>query len=104
MAAFFNSRIFKSSLGLAAGFIVAFVGVFTSRVYLANNLDVDTLNTLFALSSLIALSVVLNVVIENAVIGDNVFIGTDNQFKSGVRIWNNKTIPSGTIRYDGDLE
>lgn len=45
-----------------------------------------------------------NVTIENAVVGDGVFIGSDNQFKNGIRIWNNKTIASGTIRYDGDME
>jgi mannose-1-phosphate guanylyltransferase len=45
-----------------------------------------------------------NVTIENAVIGDNVFIGPYNQIKNGLRVWNNKTIGSGTIRYDGEME
>lgn len=56
-----NSTIFKSSLGLAAGFLGAAIGGFLARVFLSNEIEIDTLKDIFALGSLIALFIVVSV-------------------------------------------
>jgi len=41
-------------------------------------------------------------VLEGAVIGDGAVVGTDNELRSGVRIWCGAVIPDGAVRFSSD--
>lgn len=57
----FRHPVWKASAGLAGGFFGAFLGLFVSRVFLSNNVDLFDLGVIFGVNGLTALSVVLAV-------------------------------------------
>lgn len=61
MKTFVQHPVFKSATGLGLGFLGAFLGVFVSRVFLANNVDEYVLGVIFGVNGLTALAVVLAV-------------------------------------------
>ena len=61
MLSLFRGSVWKSSVGLAGGFLGAFLGILISRVFLSNNVDSVSLGYIFGINGLTALAVVLAV-------------------------------------------
>lgn len=61
MTIFIKHPVFKSAVGLALGFLGAFLSIFISRLYLSNNVDEYVLGVIFGVNGLTALAVVLSV-------------------------------------------
>jgi O-antigen/teichoic acid export membrane protein len=61
MTSMLREPVFRSSFGLAIGFLGAGLSVFLSRIFLTNEVEGEALKDIFALGSLIALIVVISV-------------------------------------------